>query len=119
VLLNKNTEGEGGNTGGGWTITGLSGGSHTLSESELPNITGEVDFRQGEDGSNIFTNTTGAFGRNTGAGASRNRLRHTGGSSAGDLLTFSIGSGSGHSHPVSQDGGWRPSYAKVITCTKD
>lgn len=97
VLINTSTQGDGGSTGGNWTISGhslsVSTQNHALSLSEIP--------------------------------VNRDKNRHVETSDpwhwSTDIATW--GSARGHNHGVNSslsfDGNWRPSYAKVITCTKD
>lgn len=105
TLINTSTEGDGSKTGGSWTI-GLSVDNHTLSVSEIPSH------------SHTFTDPT-----------DWSDSQPTGGGSDGDLgkyiytynsETHNTGGGGAHSHGLSGDNGsWRPSYTKVITCSKD
>jgi hypothetical protein len=106
TLLNTSTESEGGDTGGTWTISGFGGTTdgHTLTVSEIPAHDHDITCTY-----------------NTGASGSVPRASN---SSATTGSTESTGGGGSHSHDISDtnmshDGSWRPSYVKVITCTKD
>ena len=109
VLRVTSTEANGGATGGSWTIAGLTGGAHTLTVAQMPShdhddLTGA---RSGDDdnpdpGTYLFTNNSGS-GNITFVNTS---IGNTGG-------------GGSHSHTVTQDGSWRPSYQDVIVCIKD
>lgn len=105
VLLNTSTVTEGGTTGGSWTISGFGGvaNGHTLTIDEIPSHRHEYT---------VFV-TNGQFNWPS---PQRN--------AASDLVgqyTEYAGGGQPHSHTLSpsNDGTWRPAYAKVITCTKD
>ena len=114
--------GEGGNIGGGWPITGCSVDNHTLAESEIPSISGSFDAGNTQQGTGegryAVSNPTGKFEENMGGGISKTFIESSG-SSNGNRITFSFGGGGAHNHGFTSDGTWRPSFAKVITCTKD
>jgi hypothetical protein len=121
VLINTSTEANGGDTGGSWTINGLSVGNHVLTEDELPSLSGSADFRVGDhtEKSNAFFNESGIIS-SSGAGTSQKTFEDgSNQTESTERLTVSFGGGNGHNHSISQDGSWRPSYAKVITCQKD
>jgi len=117
ALINTSTESEGGGTGGSWTI-GLSVDNHTLSTSEIPNITGSATFFNTQD-TDILKDGTGAFSVSNDGGESRYVATQSK-SSTRKKLSYDNGGGNGsHNHGISgDDGSWRPSYAKVITCEK-
>jgi len=101
ALINTSTEDEGGNTGGSWTVGGLSVDGHTLTVSEMPAHdhvlsmhpeTGTARVAGGYTDSNDYTDS--------------GSVHSTGGDGS-------------HGHGVSSDASWRPNYVKVITCSKD
>lgn len=119
VLINTSTQGDGGVTGGSWTISGCSVDYHTLTESQIPAHThgsaGAHTHEVREYGSGD------EFGMHNGIYRATD-IDTTGAidtESAGTHTHASFGGSSGHNHGFSSDGNWRPSYAKVITCTKD
>ena len=99
TLINTSTEADGGATGGSWTI-GLSVDGHALTVNEMPSHSHTYDKEQTEEmssgGSVVASNATSTANTST------------------------VGGDSAHSHGLSgDDGTWRPSYAKVITASKD
>lgn len=88
----------GGQTGGSWSITGLSTNSHVLTVNELPPHQHEEFVGQGSGGglaawSVVSGNTTSDAGFQTGA----------------------TGGGAGHDHgAVNSDSTWRPQYLSVV-----
>lgn len=75
---------------GDWTISGLAVGSHALSDSELSHT------------HPTFLTTS------------------SGGMNIEGLMTGAIVSGAtGHDHPLTADGDWRPAYQEIIAATKD
>ena len=88
-----------GTTGGSTvTITG-STGSHTLTEAQLPNISGSATFknRGGAGGAEeIFENTSGAFSDADGPSYGTGWQGEGGNNSR--ILTFEFGSSEGHTH---------------------
>lgn len=119
VMLNTSTEAEGGDTGGSWTISGLSAstGSHALTEAELPNITVQLyGASEGAERNLGYPNCYTVIGSTGDSG----RAFFTDSYEGYQLCKTPNTNGSAHSHSasVSQNGSWRPSYAKVITCQK-
>ena len=93
------TSGTGGGTGGTWSLTGITTGGHTLTTAEMPSH------------------------RHTSYGSQNLCI---GGCEAGQLPIYNINSSTGytgsnqpHSHPLSSDNSWRPSYLDCIMCTKN
>jgi hypothetical protein len=131
VLVGEDTAGQGGDTGGSWTISGLSndtvaththvGGSHnhtipththTISGStSAPSALGNVgtDGTQTPVGQSTHTHSI-AF---TSAASTAGTYVGAGGDSA---TTTASGS---HSHTISSDASWRPAYVKVLVISKD
>ena len=101
ALINTSTESQGGDTGGSWTIDGLSVDGHQLTVDEMPSHSHEM----GHGGSHRLINSG-----DTSKYCPRNAYNDSTSSEGGDQA---------HSHGLSCDGSWRPSYAKVITCQKD
>jgi len=102
ALINTSTESQGGDTGGSWTIDGLSVDGHQLTVDEMPSHSHDftedwIDALGPGDGKSF---TSGSGGRV-------------------DVYIAPTGGDQAHDHGISQDGSWRPSYAKVITCQKD
>lgn len=119
VLINADTEDQGGSTGGDWKLSGISVDNHELTKNELPEVSGSFYIRKSGD-YNAVTNTTGQFSFDDGAGSSENDLGAPGeGTADTDEVKFSFGSGDGHNHGVSTNDEWRPKYVSVITCEKD
>jgi hypothetical protein len=89
----------GGGTGGSWTISGL---STDAQPSNLPAHVHTLPTRGGASGSDFnVVYDDGA------------------GPPIGLMDSNSAGSGGNHSHNVSADGAWRPSYINVITCSRN
>lgn len=134
VLMSTSTESDGGTTGGDWTISGIStngnktglsinsnttglsidgsstGGSvsgHTLSENELPSISGEMQIRSNVsvyDGNNDHTvlNVHDHFSRSSGRKLAPLRKGDPDNYSM-DKITFAFGGDQAHSHGFSGD----------------
>ena len=92
------TSGAGTGTGGAWTISGGSVGSHTLTTSEIPSHNHSY---QEAGGSAKTGNNNNCFNSNSGNN------------------TGNAGGGGSHSHTLSFDGSWRPQYYNVIRATKN
>jgi hypothetical protein len=116
VLINTSTVSEGGALGGDWTISGISVGSHALTEAELPAITIETYGSNAVSGPEAWTapgaysnlaadSSVAVWARNFGSGNQAFRTPNT--------------LGQAHNHSLTLGNTWRPAYAKVITCTKD
>lgn len=106
----------GGNTGGSWTISGVTVDGHVLTEAEIPahTHTGTTDPTSGRDGG--FTdvaNLTNVYSPppDNMAPAVINHT-HT-------FTTDPSGGGQAHSHGLTADGTWRPAYVDIIACTKN
>lgn len=99
VILTTSTASEIDDTGGGWTISGVTIGSTTLTEAQIP-----------AHSHGPAPNSDRYLMRATGVGAVQFAL-----GSDGFLTTAtsSTGGGGSHTHSFSQDGNWRPSYYKV------
>lgn len=114
ALINSSTEADGGQIGGSWTISGLSGSvaGHALTISEMPSHDHKLkagDYATYFNDAVAFHDEGQTWSPNQNYGPSTKSAIQTAG-----------GNGS-HSHGFtpSHDGSWRPSYAKVITCKKD
>jgi hypothetical protein len=103
TLLNTSTEAEGGDTGGSWTISGLTH-AHTHDYTEVPR------HRHSAETSEIATNS-GYWAQGE---ANNNTTFYTDYTGSATCTTEGASTES-----VSSDASWRPSYVKVITCTKD
>jgi hypothetical protein len=99
---------DGGVTGGNWTISGISGAEHALDITEMPAHDHEV----------IYTTITPGGG-NFQFNRLRNSAGYPGSSDTSALPIEDTGGGLGHSHGVTSDGTWRPSYINAIICIKD
>lgn len=146
--------GDGGTTGGSWSISGISVSGHALSVSEIPSHNHSMDSA----GSHSHTGSTSTTGKHrhdigfsdyagshygeTSVGTNNKeagwgsaprdsgsaRTNYTGDhshslsiNSDGDH-THTInntGGNNSHSHGISHDGNWRPSYADVIVCERN
>lgn len=128
------TSGAGGGTGGSWTISGLSGPSHThtgpshthtgstdahnITTTELPAsgltysqlVAGGDHALQVQAGPSDFGFQTGTTG-NMGSGGAMTLTFTTAASGTG-------ATGAGGTGAVTADGTWRPAYAQAIVCTK-
>jgi hypothetical protein len=98
VIRVVNVEASGGVTGGSWTISGVTVDGHQLSILEMPSHTHGLDFQF----DTIGFSTGWAFRAEPGSSSTN--------PSGGNLE---------HSHGVSSDGTWRPSYINAIICIKD
>jgi hypothetical protein len=115
VLINTSTEADGGTTGGSWQLPTTDG--HKLSLSEIPNVTGSFDIWHNENNNPIITGETGPFSSDF-ISSDRNTLPVNDSDLAYQKVNFDLGGGGGaHSH--TQGNSWRPSFTKVITCSKD
>jgi len=104
--------GSGGGTGGSWTITGLSSSTTGSHSHTVNNHTHSIPRSGwGEALAEVSGYLRTSYSTASLTIASRDQT--SGGSSPG---TSSAGS---HSHTISQDGNWRPSYWDCIVCTKD
>lgn len=87
------------------TISG-STASHTLTEAQLPNVSGSATFKNRGGGSSaeeIFENTSGAFSDADGPSYGTGWQGEGGDNSR--ILTFEFGSSQGHSHSISLTSG--------------
>lgn len=91
--------GEGGGSGGSWTISGVTVDAHTLITAEIPSHTHGYRYFT----SSPYTTSGGTYI------ASNYSTQQTG----------ATGGGGGHNHGLSADGNWRPAYIDVIIATKD
>lgn len=145
VILNTDTEAEGGGTGGSWTISGVTVDSHVLTTAEIPSHSHSAgSLATGGSGSHWhYTGITFSYDVNHEHAYANEGYDVGGGSGKGadstsaasgyrgktdtesththtiSGSTASAGSGDGHSHGLTADGAWRPAYVKCITCTKD
>lgn len=97
------TEAQGGDTGGNWSLNGISIDNHVLTVAEMPS-------HRHEGGADQKTAQSGAI-------EAVSRARHYDDGSA-KLYTSYVGSGSGHNHGIS-NADWRAKYVKVIQCRRD
>lgn len=96
TILLTSTAGEIDDTGGSWTISGLSAGNTTLTLSQIPAHSHDLSLNNGGGGSSgVLTARGEGFVADDGTQ---------------DVSTE--GGGGAHTHTVSQDGSWRPSYQK-------
>jgi len=136
----------GGDTGGTWTISGLTVQNHTLTISQIPshnhggggNTSSDTHSHSGTanpNGAHTHTvnrrsgggsrpgawhegNDAGAF--NTGsAGAHTHSLSINNDTHNHTYTIPNQGGGNAHSHGITHNGGWRPSYTDVIVGVKD
>lgn len=113
----------GGQTGGGvhstgsWTISGLSGASHTLTVNEIPS---HQHFIAGnDDGGGSTLDNAHACAVSWVATAFADYVLCNSALAATLGLTSSTGGGAGHTHTVSSAGTWRPSAYCCIIASKD
>jgi hypothetical protein len=99
---------DGGVTGGSWTISGISGAGHQLTVAEMPSHDHEL----------IYTTITPGAG-NFQLQRLRNSAGYPGNSDQNSNPVVDTGGDDAHSHVVSSDGTWRPSYINAIICIKD
>jgi len=106
AVMITNVEASGGNTGGQWIITGLTGDPHALTINQMPEHNHPIIG--GGGGEFNFPYNTSNVGPTTGLVPS-------------DLgrPTENEGGGESHSHGVTSDGTWRPSFVNVIVCIKN
>jgi hypothetical protein len=98
TILTTSTASEIDDTGGSWTISGVTIGNTTLTEAQIPSHT-HASVRGGG-----FV-TVGATGiADPGSGSTFN---------ATNSVTASTGGGGSHTHTFSHTGGWRPLYYKA------
>jgi HAMP domain-containing protein len=118
VLLNTSVESEGGNTGGSWTISGISVAGHALTKAELPVISGYFEIKKMQGG-DIVRTVSGDFTRSVVTAGVTPRASDEGGSVDVDRISLNVGGGGYHGHGINLGDTWRPAYTKVITCRKD
>lgn len=126
--------GSGGSTGGSWTISGVTVNNHTLTVAQIPShnhggTTGNTSPGTNTTGGHSHTvrgrGQNGNSGlRDAGGGFTSTESTNTAGahSHTVDPHGHSIpsqGGGGGHSHGLTADGAWRPSYIDVIVATLD
>jgi len=99
VIINQSTVGNGGTTGGSWTISGISSASHALTESEMPAHTHGYLRQQST-----------AVGSGSAGGAQ---------TSPSAATSDSTGGSAAHSHTLTLGSTWRPLWVGSISCTKD
>lgn len=130
VLVGEDTAGQGGDTGGSWTISGLSndtvaththvGGSHNHT---IPTHTHVISGSTTAPTANVATDNGTGGGDPDGphvhniAFDSQASTAGTYVGAGGDSATTTA-EGS-HSHTISSDGNWRPAYVKVLVISKD
>ncbi len=98
----------GGVTGGNWTISGISGAAHQLIISEIPSHT-----------HNALNSTITPGVGNFQFSHLRNNAGYPGSSQESTSANIPTGGDGSHSHGVTSDGTWRPSYINAIICIKD
>ena len=91
--------GSGGETGGSWTISGISVDGHKLTIDEIPAHTHTVKV-------NNFAGSV-------------SQAESQSGRDAGTIDTGSTGGGKSHTHDMTIGDAWRPAYADVIICSKN
>lgn len=99
VLL-RLVSGNGGGSGGNWTISGAAVLGHQLTIAEMPSHT---HIQEGDS-------TDDATGDGAGPRFMRSGVTKASQATGGDQA---------HSHGISFDGSWRPAYTDVILCVKD
>ncbi|RLD23217.1 MAG: hypothetical protein DRI71_05875 [Bacteroidetes bacterium] len=97
VIMNQSTEADGGDTGGSWTISGVTVDGHKLTIAEMPSHTHQMKHKD------------------TGAGTGILRVNDQG----TDETTTATGGDGEHAHGLTSDAAWRPAWLGVITCIKD
>jgi hypothetical protein len=97
IILTTSTASEIDDTGGSWSVSGVTIGNTALSIAQMPAHT----HAPAAGGS--FLTTSGAIDMHT-AGTQK---------VGNDAATASTGSGSAHTHTFAQDGTWRPAYYKA------
>jgi len=147
VILNSSTVGEGGSTGGSWTLDGLTVANHTHGSGSLaggahthtgPSHTHSgpdhshgpgtynisIPRSQGADNGSNWAISTNAEGNNipvTGtsddSGTGETGAAGTG-ATGSSTVSISGSTSSGGAGSVSSAGTWRPAYVKSITCEK-
>jgi hypothetical protein len=144
--LMRVVDGEGGGTGGTWTITGLDVGNTTLTTAQIPahaHASGTLFAASHAHGSGSYSAASHSHSysrRRQGSGngpggstaidntenlttGSSGALGVSGSSSASGNLstggsTANAGGGDPHDHPISHDGEWRPAYMDCIRAVK-
>lgn len=133
VFMRTSTLGEGGTTGGNWTISGLTVQGHTLTVSQMPShshsdnfsIAGAGNHTHGvqiTSGLDTFPGTPGLFRGPCNPISTSNAYvtENSAGSHSHTLNghVSSNGGGGSHNHGITHNGNWRPRYQKVIVCTR-
>jgi hypothetical protein len=115
-IVNNNS---GNQTGGSWTVTGLSTSSgtwdHVLTINQIPSHGHAINNVISNFVARPFGGSAGATAASTGAGSQWTEVSNSG-------LVQNTGGGQGHSHQldpeVFSDSTWRPAYINAIVCTK-
>ncbi len=98
VFINTSTLSEGGDTGGNWTLSGMSVDGHQLSIAEMPSHTHPYVGSSKDD--HIASSSSGPTEMD-----------------AQDKITSPTGGDQEHDHGLTNTS-WRPAYTKVITCKR-
>ena len=123
-------------TGGSWVLTGVTLGSHALTQGELPNVNftvtdpGHVHTVNDPGHAHSYNDTANGgapFIKNAGTPFNFGQTSSTSSDVTGvtinatttGITVASGGSGTAHTHTWSNDGTWRPAYADVIVATKN
>jgi hypothetical protein len=105
VIRVIDTASEGGDVGGAWAITGIVADPHKLSIDEMPNHDHALRGSGGGDENQDYS----ARGPTSGNAVAP----------AGGKHTIDTGGDLAHTHTVSNDVSWRPSYINALICIKD
>ncbi|HEY9200778.1 MAG TPA: hypothetical protein VIQ81_04190 [Gammaproteobacteria bacterium] len=104
----------GGNTGGSWTISGLSVNGHQLSVNEMPSHNHGVT-----DPSHRHQFQTGSGGTSGSAGGVGGDINVTSDYATTGISIQNRGGNLAHSHGLTANGAWRPAYVDVIACVRN
>ena len=99
VFMNTDSYTEGGDTGGNWTMEGMTIDGHQLTEDEMPTHVHGLPRFWAETGGHAFQSGAGLINHD-------------------NEDTEETGADQEHDHGITNST-WRPAYVKVITCQKD
>lgn len=116
VLRVTNTVGNGGTTGGSWTLSGVTVDGHALSEAE---IAAHSHFIAVDTVGGSALSASNGMVKQRSSGGDGNYILEGSATAATLGKTSSSGSSNSHTHGLTSDGVWRPAYVDVIVCSKD